>query len=262
MNLNEQLQLAERLADTSRAILRAHWDTTASSGQGFVSKEDASPVTELDQRVEATLRELIGAVRPDHGILGEEFPAVDPDAEYVWVLDPIDGTKQFIAGIPVYGTLIALCRDGRPVLGVVDNPISAQRWVGAQGRPTTLNGRPVTTRACARIEDALVSSSSPEGIPSQHQAAFARLRETSRWRVYGGACHAYACLASGRLDLAVDSGGMRPVDYCALVPVIEGAGGVISDWDGAPLNLASGTTVVAAGDRQLHTRALQLLHHN
>ncbi|MCO6058912.1 inositol monophosphatase family protein [Pseudomonas sp. MOB-449] len=259
MSLKQHLQLAERLADASRAILREHWYVRGPGGQAFATKADASPVTEVDRSIEARLREMIGALQPDHGILGEEFPPVDTDAEYVWVLDPIDGTKQFITGIPVYGTLISLCRDGRPVLGIIDIPISGQRWIGASGQPTTLNGQPVSTRGCSRLADALMSCSNPEMIPDEHREGFERLLQGSKWRLYGAACHAYASLASGKLDLSVDSGGMREVDYCALVPVIEGAGGAISDWHGNPLTLNSGSTVVAAGDPRLHARIIDLL---
>ncbi|NBF10021.1 inositol monophosphatase family protein, partial [Pseudomonas sp. Fl4BN1] len=140
MSLHRYLQLAEGLADASRSILREHWQLPAPGGQAFSSKDDASPVTEIDQRIEARLREMLDSAQPEHGVLGEEYPPRDLDAEYVWVLDPIDGTKQFITGIPVYGTLISLCQAGRPVLGIIDIPISGQRWVGVQGQPTTLNG--------------------------------------------------------------------------------------------------------------------------
>lgn len=252
--------LAEHLADLSRTLLRAHWHSAMPGGQPFDDKADASPVTELDRRIELELRETLVRETPAFGVVGEEFPAHEADAEYVWVLDPIDGTKAFIAGLPVFGTLIALCRNGRPILGVVDLPISGLRWVGVEGEATRLNGHPVTTRPCAELAQALLASSNPESPPDHHLDALARLRRATRWRLYGGACSAYANLACGRLDLVVDSGGMTPVDYCALVPVIEGAGGVISDWHGAPLGLHSGDTVVAAGDPALHRRTLELLH--
>lgn len=259
MPLTTHLQLAAQLADAARAILCHHWQRDDAGGPAFATKDDASPVTEIDRRIETRLREMIERAQPQHGVLGEEYPPHNLDAEYVWVLDPIDGTKQFIAGIPVYGTLISLCQDGQPLLGIIDMPISGQRWVGARGQPTTLNDRVVRTRACPSLSSALMSCSNPEMIPKVHRPAFNHLQQNSRWRLYGAACNAYASLASGRLDLSVDSGGMREVDYCALVPVIEGAGGIISDWHGAPLTMHSDSTVVAAGDPRLHAQVLELL---
>ncbi len=251
------LELAGQIADASRQILIQQ--RQLSGGRAFVSKEDNSPVTDTDVQVEATIRRLIKQRFPAHGILGEEAGAEGNDRQYVWVVDPIDGTRQFIAGIPVYGTLLALCQYGRPVLGVIDIPAVAERWVGAAGIQTTLNGQPVRTRACGALNQALMSSSNTEFVLPQHQAGYRLLQQRTQWRVYGAACYAYGALASGRIDLSIDSGGMREVDYCALVPVIEGAGGAISDWDGKPLTLSSGSTVVAAGDPVLHHQAIELL---
>lgn len=260
MTASHHRATAEHLADLARARLQAHWQTALEDGQPFEDKDDASPVTAIDRAIERELREAIARHTPSFGVVGEEYPDHQRDAEYSWVLDPIDGTKAFIAGVPVYGTLIALCRDGRPVLGVVDLPIAGLRWVGVEGQPTRLNGQPVRTRPCTELARALLASSNPESLPDTHLAAFARLRDATRWRLYGAACSAYANLARGRIDLVADGGGMAPVDYCALVPVIEGAGGVISDWQGRPLGLGSGSSVLAAGDPQLHRQALERLH--
>lgn len=225
----------------------------------FESKDDLSPVTAFDRAVESAMRSLIVDAFPSHGILGEEFPPTQLDAEFVWAIDPIDGTKQFIVGVPVYGTLISLTQAGRPILGIIDHPITQERWIGAKGRCSTYNGTPIATRRCGRLADALMSCSSAESIPAPHRAGFERVRSATKWRIYGASCYAYASLASGRLDLSVDSGGHREVDYCALVPVVEGAGGAMSDWEGRPLSINSGTSLIAAGDPQLHTEALRLL---
>jgi histidinol phosphatase-like enzyme (inositol monophosphatase family) len=247
-------EFAGRLADASGEIIRA-------AAQGAVSgqaKGDGSPVTAVDQAVEDRLREMIAAAYPAHGIVGEERGASAPDREFVWVLDPIDGTLPFLAGLPVYGTLIALLRDRAPLLGVIDMPATGERWVGCAGRPTTRNGAPVAVRACAELSAALLSTSNPDFYGPADYRTLQRLKAATRWTVYGGSCMAYAQIASGRIDVGVDV-EFDPFDYLALVPVIGGAGGVITDWEGAPLTLDSGGRLIAAGDARAHAQALRLL---
>lgn len=255
----EFIDVAQKAADISRKTLNLHRENYLYGHFDFETKEDASPVTEIDRKVEQQIREVIQEMCPTHGILGEEYGTDSKDQEFVWVIDPIDGTKQFIAGIPVYGTLIALCHHGVPVLGVIDIPAVKERWLGIKGQQTTLNGRKVSTRACKKLSEALMSSSNTEPVLPEHRLGYEKMIETTKWRVYGSACYAYACLASGKLDVSIDSGGMREVDYCALVPIIEGAGGVITDWAGDPLTIHSGTTVIAAGDADLHAQTLAIL---
>lgn len=245
---------ANRLADASRELLL---DAARQSFRGEV-KADNSPVTEVDKAVESRLREMIGQEFPDHGILGEEHGAHLPDSEFVWVLDPIDGTLPFLAGIPVYGTLIALARDGVPIFGVIEMPATGQRWVGGEGIATTRNDEPVRVRACAELASALLSTSNPDLLSSDELQSFERLKPNVRWCIYGGSCLAYAQVASGRIDVGLD-GGFDPFDYCALVPVITGAGGIITDWEGAPLNVRSGGRILAAGDSAVHSEALRIL---
>jgi histidinol phosphatase-like enzyme (inositol monophosphatase family) len=245
---------AERLADASRVLITA-------AARGAIRshvKGDGSPVTAIDQAVEDRLRTMIAGAYPDHGIVGEERGASSPERELVWVLDPIDGTLPFLAGIPVYGTLIALLRNTVPVLGIIEMPATGERWVGCRGLPTTRNGQPVKVRSCAALADALLSTSNPDCWSETDAPALARLREATRWAVYGGSCMAYAQIASGRIDIGVDV-AFDPFDYLALVPVVQGAGGVISDWAGQPLTLASGDRFVAAGDARIHARALEIL---
>ena len=261
-DLSACLDFAARMADETGRMLRAHRTLARGQHASFDTKADASPVTEIDRRIEAHMRDMIAAAFPQHGILGEEFAPERLDAEFVWVIDPIDGTKQFIVGAPVYGTLISLTCAGRPVIGIIDHPVTNERWAGAAGRPTTLNDQPVGVRACARLSDAVMSCSNPETIPPEGRAGWERVRAATQWRIYGASCYAYASLASGRVDLSVDSGGHREVDYCALVPVVEGAGGVITDWEGRPLTIRSGTSILAAGDRARHAEALRLLHES
>ena len=204
------------------------------------------------------MRRLIGARFPDHGIIGEEFGCEREHAEFVWVLDPIDGTKSFISGVPLFGTLIALAQRGRPIVGIIDQPILRERWIGAAGRPTTLNAAPIRCRPCAALAAATLFATSPDMFRGDDAAGFARVASTAKLVRYGADCYAYGLLAHGFVDLVIES-SLKPYDFSAMLPVIEGAGGVASDWRGAPLTIASDGRVVAAGDRRAHAAALALL---
>jgi inositol-phosphate phosphatase/L-galactose 1-phosphate phosphatase/histidinol-phosphatase len=201
---------------------------------------------------------MIRAAYPDHGIEGEEFPGERLDAEFVWRLDPIDGTKSFVVGRPLFGTLIALTRSGRPILGVIDQCILRERWLGVAGERSTWNGQPIRVRACAELEQAIMSVTSLQMFTAEERAALARLEGAVRFPVYGGDCYAYGLLAMGTIDLIVEA-DLDVHDFMALVPVIEGAGGLVTDWQGAPLTPASDGRIVASGDRRVHERALKLL---
>lgn len=259
MDYADFLVTAHMVADRARYILNEQRQNFRYQHVLFETKEDESPVTEVDQYVEKEIRKIIEKFHPDHGILGEEYGIENAQSEFMWVIDPIDGTKQFISGFPTFGTLIALCHHGVPVLGIIEHPAVLERWVGVKGYQTTLNGHVVFTRRCTTLATALMSSSSTEPVLEEHLLGYKNIISETKWRVYGAACYAYACLATGKIDLSIDSGGMREVDYCALVPIIEGAGGVITDWDGFPLTITSGKTVVAAATKQLHEQAIQFL---
>ncbi len=252
--MRELTRFAERLADASREILRA----ALAERPPVDAKDDASPVTPVDRAIEDRLREMIADAYPGHGIVGEERGNTQTDSDHVWVLDPIDGTLAFIAGIPVFGTLIALAREGVPVIGVIDMPATSERWVGCQGEPTLRNGEAVRTRACDDFSMAMLSTSNPDFYGREDFRRFERLKSAARWTIYGGSCLAYARLASGWIDVGLDV-GLDVFDYGALIPVIQGAGGVITDWEGAPLTLLSGNRIAAAGDPRMHTHALDLL---
>ena len=249
------LDFAARLADASRAVIR---EACRDPVRGD-SKGDGSPVTAIDKAVEDRIRAMIEETYPDHGIVGEERGASSPDRDWVWVLDPIDGTLPFMAGLPVFGTLIALLENRRPVLGVIDMPATGERWLGSRGAPSTCNGRPVKVRQCKGLPDALLSTSNPDFYPAADLPALERLKAATRWTVYGGSCMAYAQIASGRIDVGIDV-AFDPFDYLALVPVIEGAGGVISDWDAAPLTLDSGDRLIGACSREIQQQALKILN--
>jgi inositol-phosphate phosphatase/L-galactose 1-phosphate phosphatase/histidinol-phosphatase len=204
------------------------------------------------------MRQLIAARFPDHGIIGEEFGREREDAEFVWVLDPIDGTKSFISGVPLFGTLIALAYRGRPLVGIIDQPISHERWLGAAGRATLFNGAPVGVRPCAALAAATLFATSPDMFVGADRIAFGRVAETVKLVRFGADCYAYGLLALGFIDLVIEA-SLKPYDFSAMLPIIEGAGGIASDWSGAPLSLASDGRVIVAGDRRAHAAALRLL---
>jgi inositol-phosphate phosphatase/L-galactose 1-phosphate phosphatase/histidinol-phosphatase len=248
------LALAGELADAAGAIIRRYFRQPIA----IDDKSDLTPVTIADREAEAAMRRLIEARFPDHGIFGEEEGRTRPDAEYQWVLDPIDGTKSFISGVPLFGTLIALTCRQRPVLGIIDQPVAGERWIGASGHPSTLNGREIRTRPCTELGRATLFTTAPELFKGAEAEAFQRLRAASKLTRYGTDCYAYALVATGFIDLVVES-GLKPYDFCALIPVIEGAGGSVTDWQGRPLDLASDGHAVAAGDARLAAAARALL---
>jgi len=220
-------------------------------------KGDGSPVTDVDQAVEDGIREFILKNHPDHGIMGEERGETNADRELVWTIDPIDGTLPFLAGFPVFGTLLALLQNGEPVLGVIDMPMTNERWIGWQGAPTTLNGNQVHTRPCAELSQALMSTSNLDFYSDDDRPYLDRMKAETKLNVYGGSCMAYAQLASGRIDLGMDV-NFDIHDYLALVPVIEGAGGIVTDWKGEKLTKLSGDKFVACGDPRLHEKAMEI----
>lgn len=250
---------AQRLADEARTLFAP----AISLAPSVEVKSDRSLVTALDRAIEVRLREMIEHAYPHHGIYGEEEGHVRLDAEYVWVLDPIDGTAPFIAGVPVFGTLIALLHRGTPVMGVMDFPVTQDRWVGIEGRQTQrINQRlssPCSTRPCDSLADAMLTASNPDFFAPEELPAFEALRQCTRWRIYGGCCLSYGLLASGRTDVAIDA-RLKLYDYAPFIPVIQGAGGVITDWDGRALTLDNcGPRILAAGDARRHAEALQMV---
>ncbi len=242
--------LAVRMADAVRPLVRKHFR----SGLSHEVKPDASPVTAADREAETVIRDMIGAAFPEHGIFGEEFGRVNEGAPFVWVIDPIDGTKSFVTGKPLFGTLIALLRDGEPILGLIEMPALGERWVGRVGFGTTFNGAPVRTRPCEDLASAWLYATSPAMFQGGDAPAYDRLQSACYAAVYGADCYAYGLLANGTVDLVCEA-RMQPYDYCALVPVVAGAGGVITDWAGAPLGLASDGRVLAGGSAAVHAEA-------
>jgi inositol-phosphate phosphatase / L-galactose 1-phosphate phosphatase / histidinol-phosphatase len=251
----EFVDLASRLADASRPILRSYYRRKLDVD----IKSDASPVTQADREAEAAIRKLINAAYPEHGIFGEEFGKERADAEYVWVLDPLDGTRAFVTGRPTFGTLISLTRNGAPLLGLIDMPVLGDRWTGAVGQPTTLNGERVQARACGKLSEAYLSASIPLMFDTpEKRRKFEAVQAEARSTTFGGDCYQYGMVATGFLDIVIEC-SLVEYDYMALAPIIEGAGGKITDWHGNRLKMGSGDRVVAVGDARVLDEALPLL---
>ena len=242
---SDDLTLANALADAAgaaiRPLFRGEWSEER--------KADRTFVTEADRAAEAAMRSLIEARFPDDGIIGEEYGTRNEGAGRQWVLDPIDGTTSFIAGRPIFGTLIALLQDGWPVLGVIDQPVLRERWVGRIGEGTMLNGKPARTRPLKDLADAVLGTTTPHQFSGEDVDAFMGVAKAVAERkiVYGGDCYNYALVASGHIDVVIEA-NLQLYDFAALVPVVEGAGGIMSDWMGNPLDAGSDGRVIALGD--------------
>jgi inositol-phosphate phosphatase/L-galactose 1-phosphate phosphatase/histidinol-phosphatase len=244
------LALAERLADVARVIAMKNFRTPLA----IERKGDGSPVTLADRGIEMEMRRMIRAAFPGHAIRGEEF-AAEGSGEFTWVLDPIDGTKSFITGYPLFGSLIALLQHGRPVIGVIEAPALAERWVGCEGSATLFNGAAVRTSPCRAIAEAVVYTTTAETFDTAERRRFETLSARAALRRFGGDCYLYGMLAGGYCDLVVEV-QLKPHDFMAAVPVVQGAGGRISDWRGAPLTVASDGRMVAAATEELWREAL------
>jgi myo-inositol-1(or 4)-monophosphatase len=242
------VEFAEQLADTAGAVIRPYFRTPLLAED----KSDDSPVTRADRDAEQAMRGIIAARQPGHGILGEEFGRLDQDSRWCWVLDPIDGTRSFITGRPSFATLIGLLCDGEPVLGVIDQPITGERWIGARGQRTRFRGPyggSPGTRACEELASAELSATSPEMFGTR-LPCFQRLSAAARRTSWGGDGYAYGLLALGQIDVIAEC-GLKPWDWAALAPVIEGAGGRVTDWQGAALTVRGPGEVLAVGDARL-----------
>ncbi len=248
------LRTAQRLADTAGVIVKRYFRTPVPVD----IKPDNSPVTLADRAVEAALRAILETEWPDHGIIGEEFGVVREHADYVWVIDPIDGTRSFMSGKPTFGTLIALLHKGVPVMGLIDQCIVGDRWLGAQGYATLHNGVPAKTRRCAALLHASVATTGPSYFSDDDLAAYERVRLAAHTGLWGGDCYNYGLLASGHMDVVIES-GLKLHDFAALVPIVNGAGGLICDWHGAPLTQSSSGKVLALGDATLLPAVQNLL---
>ena len=247
--------VAEAAADVAGAVIRPLFRADLDAEL----KGDASPVTIADRAAEQAMRAVLAERTPEAGVMGEEFGLDRPGASLRWVLDPIDGTRAFITGRPLFGTLVALLEEGVPVLGVIDQPITGERWVGVAGERTRFRGPAgrAGTRCCASLDVAELSSTSPEML-GRALPRFQRLAARARRVTWGGDCYAYGLLALGQIDIVAEC-DLKPWDWAALGPVIEGAGGMLRDWSGRPLAADSPGDVLALGDARLLDAAIACL---
>ncbi len=254
--MQEFTELANRMADIAGEIVKKYYRTDFN----VELKSDKSPVTVADKAIEQALRDVLELARPDDGIIGEEYGEKPSKNGLTWVIDPIDGTKSFMIGRPTFGTLIALCEEDTPKLGIIDQPILKERWVGIDGQQTTMNGNPVKTRDCKTLDNAAIGATTPmmfDKISNFGRAYEIFEQDASKQpaskMVWGGDCYMYGLIASGYMDVAFEE-NLSPYDFAALVPIIKGAGGHISDWRGDPLTLKSKGQVIAIGDPELWDR--------
>lgn len=257
MSLVDFATFVDELASLSGEAIRPFFRTTLGVENKSIGSFD--PVTEADRAAETAMRALIRRTFPDHGIIGEEFGDERPDAAYVWVLDPIDGTKSFIAGMPAWGTLIGLLKDGVPVYGMMHQPFIGERFAG-DGASARYRGpagdRRLSVRSCAGLKDAVLFTTSPLLMSAEERRHFQKVEKNVRLSRYGGDCYAYCMVAAGYVDIVIET-GLKPHDILPLIPIIEGAGGIVTDWRGN--SATRGGRIVVAGDRRTHEQALKLL---
>jgi inositol-phosphate phosphatase/L-galactose 1-phosphate phosphatase/histidinol-phosphatase len=248
------LALAHAMADAAAAVIRPHFRKRLA----IDAKTDASPVTIADRDAETVMRQMIEATFSDHGIRGEEFGACRTDADWIWVLDPIDGTKSFVSGSLTFGTQIALLHHGKPVLGLINQPITGERWLGA-GAAATLNGEPIRTSDTTLLDDAVLYTSALDQFDRARHDRFTGLAEKVRFTRFSHDCYAAGLLALGGIDLLIES-NVFDYDILPQMPIIEAAGGIVTDWDGQPLiDAPRYDTVLMAANEQIHLAALVAL---
>ena len=248
------VELAHKLANVASEITLPYFRTNLT----IEDKSDESPVTRADRETEAALRRLINGTFPNHGIIGEEYGAENEDAEFVWVLDPIDGTVSFINGVPLFTTVVGVLKGGVPWLGLVDQPVLKDRWAGGAGLVTTLNGAPAKVRPCDSLDRASVYITAPDFFTAEELISVDRLTKAVKLRRFGGAdCYHYGMVASGWTDVACEK--LSVYEFGAMVPIIESAGGVMTDWSGAALTGTAERQVLASGDRRVHDAAVSVL---
>lgn len=251
---SEFIALAEQLADASGDVIRPYFRRAV----GIDYKTDESPVTQADKNAEDVIRSLLRKHRPADGVWGEEHGCERMDAEWVWTIDPIDGTRAFVTGKPLFVTLIGLMYRGEAVLGIINQPITEERWLGGRGVPPVLNGKPIRSRSCAKLSDAYMNSTTPDMFKGQEAQAYFELKPLVRDALYGGDAYAFGLCAMGCVDLVVEH-QLKLHDVIAPAALIEAAGGKVTDWQGRSLGIGLDGSMLASGDPMLHAAALAVL---
>ena len=252
----EYVEFANTLADEASKISMQYFRTKLSIDQ----KNDMSPVTIADQNTEIKIREMINKKYPNHGILGEEFEAIKPDSEFVWVIDPIDGTRSFIAGHKDFGNLIALTQNNNPILGIINCPAHQERWVGIINKETTMNNNVVKTSNTSLINESHFCTSGLYLEDDHFKKSCDKIINKSKYYRLGGDCYMYGMIASGLIEIVLED-TLKTHDYMALIPVIEGAGGVVTDKYGASVNIKSGGSIVASANKILHKEIIDIINN-
>ena len=249
---DEYIKIAIQAADAAREVTLKYFRQPLD----IVQKQDDSPVTIADKETEHLIRKIIETAFPEHGFYGEETGQSDIDKEWTWVVDPIDGTASFSTGKPTFGTLIGLCYQGKPQLGIIDHAALDDRWIGIKGKQTTYNGKPVKANPNnTELANATSYTTTPRMFTTETLARYEAVADQCKFTIFGADCMAYGLVASGFSDLIIEA-DLKPYDYMAVAPVIDGAGGVISDWEGKEITLETGDQILAAGNLKLHQAAL------
>ena len=251
------LSFATSLADEARIISLTFFRKRTISN----NKLDGTPVTEVDIAIESKLRSMIAESFPDHNIYGEEEEFLKKESEWTWVIDPIDGTKSFISGQPTFGCLIALLHLNKPVLGIIDMPALNERWVGKIGEATQHNGIECKTTNIYSLKECILSATSPDIFDSHEWASFSKLSNAVRFRLFGNDCYSYGMLSLGFIHFVMEA-NLGIYDYMSMIPIIIGAGGIISDWQGNELTFNSGQQVLASANASIHSQALELINNS
>ncbi len=254
MSNQELMAFAGEIADAVAQVHQKYFRQPVSTEY----KDDSSPVTQADREAEIVMREMVMQRYPEHGILGEEFPPHQPQADYVWIIDPVDGTKYFMTGHPMFALLLGLAYKGEFILGVINQPITGERWIGADGIGSFLNGQPIKTRQCASIDRAILARPGFEWHTEGRDHYIEKIWKACHWSQWGVAPYDYGLLSSGFIDIVINAGPLVH-DYAALDPVIRNAGGMITDWQGNRLHINSPNHIVACGNPALIPSIIELL---
>ncbi|PPR30349.1 MAG: Fructose-1,6-bisphosphatase/inositol-1-monophosphatase [Alphaproteobacteria bacterium MarineAlpha6_Bin6] len=251
---NKYLKIAHECAEASGKIIKKYFRKKVK----IEIKNDNTPVTKADKEAEKKIRDIIRKKSPECGYFGEETGKYNIDNEYTWVIDPIDGTKSFITGKPLFGTLIGLMKNNRPYLGVLNQPILKERWVGIANKESRFNNVKVKTRNCKKLKGSKMYATSPMMFVGKNQKVYRNVRAKIGETLFGADCYAHGLMASGFIDVLLEA-NLKPYDYIASAAIVSGAGGKFTDWQGNELNLKSDGRIIAAGDAKIHNQLIKVI---